>query len=187
MTNGEIKNLELETAVFGGGCFWCTEAIFLKLKGVVSVMPGYSGGKKPNPTYEEVCGGNTGHAEVIKIDFDPTQVSYRDLLEVFFSTHDPTTLNRQGNDVGEQYRSVIFYTNEKQKQEAEGFIRELEQEKVFASEIVTQLEPFEKFYDAEDYHKNYFERNQNNPYCMVVINPKLEKFKKKFVSLMKPK
>jgi peptide-methionine (S)-S-oxide reductase len=150
-------------------------------------MPGYSGGKKPDPTYEEVCGGNTGHAEVIQIDFDPTQVSYRDLLEVFFSTHDPTTLNRQGNDVGEQYRSVVFYMNEKQKQEAEGFVRELEEEKVFASEVVTQLVPFQKFYDAEDYHKNYFERNQNNPYCMVVINPKLQKFKKKFMNLMKEK
>ncbi|MBL8030190.1 MAG: peptide-methionine (S)-S-oxide reductase MsrA [Candidatus Doudnabacteria bacterium] len=181
------KNNLLQSAVFGGGCFWCTEAIFLGLRGVQSVMPGYSGGRVEDPTYEQVSLGNTGHAEAIKVEFDPEEINYRDLLEVFFSTHDPTTLNKQGNDVGEQYRSVVFYTNEEQKKETEEFVNELENDKVFNSPIVTEITPFQKFYEAEGYHKNYFERNRNNPYCMVIINPKLEKFKKKFVSLMKPK
>lgn len=175
----------LQTAVFGNGCFWCTEAIFQKLKGVVGVAPGYAGGHKANPTYEEVSSGSTGHAEVIKIDYDPAQVAYRILLEVFFATHDPTTLNRQGNDIGEQYRSAIFYSSLEQKKEAEKFIIELTADKVFSSPIVTQIVPLDKFYEAEDYHHNYFERNAGKPYCQLVINPKLQKFKQKFPALMK--
>lgn len=177
-----MENIEI--AVFGNGCFWCTEAIFQKLKGVVSVKPGYSGGEKPNPSYEEVCSGSTGHAEVIKIEYDSSEIDFEVLLEVFFSTHDPTTLNRQGNDVGEQYRSVIFYTSDEQKQKAEEFISKLTADKVYSSAIVTQIKPLEKFYEAEDYHHNYFERNKDKPYCQVVINPKLQKFKKHYISLI---
>ncbi len=145
-----------QTAVLGGGCFWCTEAVFKELKGVVSEMPGYAGGIKPNPTYEEVCGGKTGHAEVTKVEFDPVQISYEDLLTVFFYTHNPTTLNRQGNDVGTQYRSVIFYTNEAQKTAAQKFIDKLNES---GPKVVTTLEPFDKFYPAEDYHQGYSEKN----------------------------
>ncbi len=176
--------MSTQIAIFGNGCFWCTEAIFQKLKGVISVKPGYAGGTKSNPTYEEVCGGKTGHAEVIKIEYDPAQIEYKVLLEVFFSTHDPTTLNRQGNDVGEQYRSVIFYTSPQQKAEAEKFIALLTLDKVYNSPIVTQVKPLDKFYEAEDYHHNYFERNKDKPYCQVVINPKLQKFKKHYISLI---
>lgn len=172
-------------AVFGGGCFWCTEAVFLKLRGVTSVLPGYSGGQIQNPTYEQVSSGTSGHAEVIKFEFDSEQISYRDLLEVFFATHDPTTLNRQGNDIGPQYRSVIFYANESQKEQAESIIKELTDEGVYQNPIVTTLEPLGEFYEAEDYHKNYFERNQGAPYCQVIIAPKLKKFKDKFASLIK--
>jgi peptide-methionine (S)-S-oxide reductase len=174
-----------EIAIFGNGCFWCTEAIFQKLKGVISVKPGYSGGTKPNPSYEEVCNGNTGHAEVIKIEYDPTQIEYKVLLEVFFFTHDPTTLNRQGNDVGEQYRSVIFYASDDQKTEAEKFIGQLTSESVYSSPIVTELKPLDKFFEAEDYHRNYYERNKDKPYCQVIINPKLQKFKQHYSKLMK--
>jgi len=173
-----------QTAVFAGGCFWCTEAVFLKLRGVSSVIPGYTGGHVENPTYEQVSGGNTGHAEAIKFTFDPEQISYRDLLEVFFATHDPTTLNRQGNDVGPQYRSVIFYANDEQKQLAENIVKELQEAKAYLNPIVTTVEPLGEFYEAEDYHKNYFERNQGQPYCQVVIAPKLKKFKEKFASLI---
>lgn len=173
----------IETAVFGGGCFWCTEAIFQNLKGVVSVLPGYSGGIVINPSYEQVCSGTSGHAEVTKIDFDPSIISYEVLLEVFFATHDPTTLNKQGNDEGEQYRSVIFYTSSEQKETAEKYITEHKAE--FSSPIVTQVVPFDKFYEAENYHQNYFERNKDKAYCQVVINPKLEKFKSKFNRLLK--
>jgi peptide-methionine (S)-S-oxide reductase len=175
---------KLQTAIFGGGCFWCTEAIFKSLKGAISVMPGYSGGSKPNPTYEEVCGGATGHIEAVKIEFDPGLISFRDLLEVFFATHDPTTPNRQGNDVGEQYASVIFYGDENQKFEAEKFIRQLEEDYVFEKPIVTQIRPLAEFYEAEDYHRDYFKNNPAAAYCQIVINPKLEKFKKKFASLV---
>jgi peptide-methionine (S)-S-oxide reductase len=174
----------LETAVFAGGCFWCTEAVFQKLRGVKSVLPGYSGGRVDQATYEQVCQGNTGHAEAVKFGYDPAQISYQNLLEVFFATHDPTQLNRQGNDVGPQYRSVIFYANDKQKQQAEKFIGQLTADKVFAAPIVTTLEPLTQFYEAEDYHKNYYERNQGQPYCQVVINPKLKKLKEKFASLL---
>lgn len=182
ITNNQI---ELKTAVFGGGCFWCTEAVFKFLKGVKTVLPGYSGGKIPDPTYEQVCAGGTRHVEVIKIEYDESQITFRALLEVFFATHDSTTMNRQGNDVGEQYQSVIFYTNADQQREARLFIEQLEEESVFGKPIVTQVKPFTKFYEAEDYHKNYFARNTQNPYCQVVINPKLEKLRKNFSSMLK--
>ncbi len=176
--------MNTQTAVFAGGCFWCTEAVFLKLRGVSSVVPGYTGGHVVNPTYEQVSGGTTGHAEAIKFTFDPEQISYRDLLEVFFATHDPTTLNRQGNDVGPQYRSVIFYADDEQKQLAEDIVTELNESKAYSNPIVTTIEPLGEFYEAEDYHKNYFERNQGQPYCQVIIAPKLKKFKEKFASLI---
>lgn len=176
--------MNTQTAVFAGGCFWCTEAVFLKLRGVSSVVPGYTGGQVENPTYEQVSGGETGHAEAIKFEFNPEEISYRDLLEVFFATHDSTTLNRQGNDVGPQYRSVIFYANEEQKQDAEKIVKELQEADAFQNPIVTTIEPVGEFYEAEDYHKNYFERNQGQPYCQVIIAPKLKKFKEKFASLI---
>lgn len=173
-----------QTAVFAGGCFWCTEAVFLKLRGVSSVLPGYTGGHVPNPTYEQVSSGTTGHAEAIKFEFNPEEISYRDLLEVFFATHDPTTLNQQGNDVGPQYLSVIYYADEEQKHLAEEIVTELQEAKAFPNPIVTTIEPLGEFYEAEDYHKNYFERNQGQPYCQVIIAPKLKKFKEKFTSLI---
>lgn len=179
-----MNNSNIQIAVFGGGCFWCTEAVFQKLRGVKSVTPGYAGGLVENPTYEQVSNGDTGHAEVIKFEYDPDKISYRDLLEVFFATHDPTTLNRQGNDVGTQYRSVIFYANEEQKLEASKIVQELTAEHAYSQSIVTAIEPLTKFYEAEDYHKNYYERNQGQPYCQVVINPKIKKFKEKFASLI---
>jgi methionine-S-sulfoxide reductase len=167
-----------ESAVFGAGCFWCTEAVFQRLKGVKAVMPGYSGGSTPNPSYEQVCTGRTGHAEVAKIDFDPGLVSYDDLLEVFFATHDPTTKDRQGNDRGAQYRSVIFSTNEEQKKAAEEAIRKFTPD--FPAPIVTEVKPLAAFYPAEDYHQNYYNENGAQPYCSFVISPKLAKFRKKF-------
>lgn len=177
-------NINLELAVFAGGCFWCTEAVFQKLRGVKSVTSGYTGGQTANPSYAQVSSGNSGHAEVIKFEYDPTQITFHDLLEVFFATHDPTQLNRQGADVGTQYRSAIFYVDEKQKQEAKDFITQVELEKVFSDPIVTTLEPLTEFYPAEEYHQNYFNNNQDQPYCQVVINPKLKKFKEKFASLI---
>lgn len=174
-----------ETAVFGGGCFWCTEAVFQNLKGVESVLPGYSGGTAANPTYEQVSAGNSGHAEVTRVEYDPSVVDYNDLLSVFFATHDPTTLNRQGNDVGTQYRSVIFYATPEQKEKAEKFIEQLEADKVFNEEIVTEIKPLEKFYEAEDYHKNYYRNNPNQGYCQVVISPKVAKLRAKFSQLLK--
>lgn len=176
-----------EIAVFGGGCFWCTEAVFQNLKGVVSVMPGYAGGEKPSPTYEEVCGGKTGHAEVIKIEYDPSQISYRDLLTVFFATHDPTTPNRQGGDVGSQYRSIILYTSEEQKKEAEEFIKKLNGPEPNGKPIVTELKAFDKFYEAEEEHRNYYLNNPEKAYCQVVINPKLKTVQEKFAKLLKSK
>lgn len=173
-----------EVAVFGGGCFWCTEAVFQNLKGVISVMPGYAGGETLNPTYENICTGTTGHAEVLRIKYDPVQVSYNDLLTVFFATHDPTTPNRQGSDIGPQYRSIILYTNENQKREAEQFISELNKE---GKKVVTELKKFEKFYEAEDYHHNYYLKNPDKAYCQIVINPKLEKLQEKFTKLLKSK
>lgn len=173
-----------ETAVFGGGCFWCTEAVFKMLKGIKSITPGYSGGTKENPTYEEVCSGKTGHAEAVKIEFDPVEISFRDLLTVFFGTHDPTTKNRQGNDVGTQYRSVIFYTTEEQKIEAEKFIKEINDSNSEGAPVVTEVVAFAKFYDAEEYHKDFYSKNKGNSYCEVVINPKLEKVQKNFAQLL---
>ena len=171
--------------IFGGGCFWCTEAVFTMLKGVVSVMPGYAGGTKENPTYDEVCGGMTGHAEVVGITYGLEEVRLRDLLTVFFGSHDPTTLNRQGADVGSQYRSVIFYTAPAQKDEVEQFIREINASNEMGRPIVTKVEPLVKFYPAENYHRDYYANNSGNPYCEVVINPKLEKVQKEFAQLLK--
>jgi len=174
-----------EIATLGGGCFWCTEAIFDDLKGVLSVESGYSGGTAENPTYEQVCTGKTGHAEAIQIEFDPQAVTYRDILKIFFTVHDPTTLNRQGNDVGTQYRSVIFYHDEEQKRTAEEIIREVEKDKVWDDPIVTELSPFKAFYKAEDYHQEYFANNPNQSYCHVVIAPKVAKFRKLYHDRLK--
>ncbi|MCX8009980.1 MAG: peptide-methionine (S)-S-oxide reductase MsrA [Ignavibacteria bacterium] len=178
-------NKSLDTATFGAGCFWCVEAIFQQLEGVESVISGYSGGTVPNPTYEQVCTGKTNHAEVCQIIFDKNKISYEELLEAFWKSHDPTTLNRQGSDVGTQYRSVIFYHNQEQKELAEKYKTELDEAKVFDSPIVTQIEPFTVFYKAEDYHQNYFNENQFQPYCQFVIKPKLEKFRKVFKEKLK--
>lgn len=174
-----------ELAVFGGGCFWCTEAIFKKLRGVESVTPGYAGGAGANPTYESVCSGTTGHAEVIEIVYDPARISYRDLLTVFFATHDATSLNRQGNDVGTQYRSVILTSTDAQRHEAETFVREINTSNAAGKPVVTDIKPLDAFYPAEDYHRDYYARNQDNPYCQMVINPKLEKVQEKFRELLK--
>ena len=173
------------TAVFGGGCFWCTEAVFTMLRGVSSVLPGYAGGATENPTYEQVCEGNTGHVEVVRVEYDPSIVQYRDLLTVFFGSHDPTTKNRQGNDVGTQYRSVIFYTTPEQKSEAEKFIQEINASNKEGAVIVTDVESLKKFYVAENYHRDYFAKNPGNPYCERIINPKLEKVKEHFADLLK--
>jgi peptide-methionine (S)-S-oxide reductase len=172
-------------AVFGGGCFWCTEAIYSSLKGVIKVTPGYAGGKTINPSYLQVCSGITGHAEVIRIEYDPSIIRYNDLLDVFFYTHDPTTVNRQGADVGEQYRSIILYANPEQKELAEQYIGRLNTSGEFNGPIVTQVKPLTEFYAAEDYHKSYFAANTGQPYCQMVISPKLAKFKKKFGTLIK--
>ncbi|HZJ61283.1 MAG TPA: peptide-methionine (S)-S-oxide reductase MsrA [Chitinophagaceae bacterium] len=178
----------IETATFGSGCFWCTEAIFKELEGVVSVMPGYSGGQTINPTYKEVCSGETGHAECTQIVYDPAKISYDELLEVFFKVHDPTSLNRQGNDVGTQYRSVIFYHGDEQKRLAEKYKTELDRSGAYDKPIVTQIAPMEKFYPAENYHHDYYEYNKDkNPYCAVVVRPKLEKFRKVFSEKLKAK
>ncbi len=176
---------DLQKATLGGGCFWCTEAIYLELKGVTDVKPGYSGGHVKNPTYKQVCDGTTGHAEVVQITFDPEVVSYSEILEVFFMTHDPTTLNRQGNDVGPQYRSAIFYHNEEQKEVAERVIDLFEKEEVYSNPIVTEVSEFDQFYIAEDYHINYYARNKTQGYCQFVVAPKLEKFKKIFKDQLK--
>ncbi|HTW87902.1 MAG TPA: peptide-methionine (S)-S-oxide reductase MsrA [Candidatus Binataceae bacterium] len=165
-----------EIAVFGGGCFWCTEAVFELIKGVVSVTPGYAGGSVPNPTYRQVCTGATGHAEVARIEYDPTTVSYRDLLKVFFAMHDPTTLNRQGADVGTEYRSLILYASEDQKREAEELIRSLNDSSA-SRPIVTEVKALDKFYEAEDYHREYFRKNPAAPYCQFVIDPKVAKMR----------
>lgn len=171
-------------ATFGSGCFWCTEAIFSSLKGVSSVMSGYAGGKVENPTYEQVCSGTTGHTEVAQIEFDPNIISYEQLVEVFFGSHNPTTLNRQGNDVGEQYRSVIFFHDDGQKQLAEKVKTKLEVDKTFEAPIVTTIEPLTNFFPAEDYHRNYYANNADQPYCQAVISPKLAKFRKQYRALV---
>lgn len=170
-----------DTATFANGCFWCTEAIFEQLEGVISCTSGYTGGTVANPTYKQVCTGQTGHAECLQIVYDPKKVSFDELLEVFWETHDPTTLNRQGNDVGTQYRSGIFYHNEEQKQKAQLYKDKLDKSGAFDNPIVTEITPFSKFYPAEDYHQRYFDNNENeNPYCRIVIRPKVDKFRKVF-------
>jgi peptide-methionine (S)-S-oxide reductase len=167
-------------ATLGGGCFWCLEAVFEQLRGVTRVVSGYTGGKAPDPTYRQVCSGSTGHAEVIQVTFDPAVISYRELLEVFFAIHDPTTLNRQGADVGTQYRSAIFYHSPEQKQTAEAVIEELNAAKIWGAPFVTEVVPFEKFYPAEDYHQSYYRQNPQQGYCQIVISPKLAKLRQKF-------
>ena len=176
-----------EVILFGGGCFWCTEVIFKILKGVISVESGYAGGVKENPTYEQVCLGNTGHAEVVKIEYNPKIVSLKNLLTVFFATHNPISKNRQGNDIGEQYRSIILYQTQEQKEISEKFIKELNQSSEKGNPIVTEIKKLEKFYPAEDYHRDYYEKNKKQPYCQVVINPKLVKVREKLSQLLKNK
>lgn len=169
-----------KSATFGSGCFWCTEAIFQRLKGVVKVESGYSGGRRENPSYDQVCSGATGHAEVIQLTYDPSQIEFEDLLEVFWKTHDPTTLNRQGNDIGTQYRSVIFYHDENQKEKAEEYKKKLNDAGIFDNPIVTEISQFQKFYPAEKSHQDYYNNNPAQPYCSFVITPKLAKFEKIF-------
>ena len=175
----------METATLAGGCFWCTEAIFKRLKGVKSVVPGYSGGSVNNPTYEQVCAGGTGHAEAIKIEFEPDIISYEKLLEVFFKLHDPTTLNRQDNDVGTQYRSVIFYHSENQKDTAQKIKNKIEESKIYENPIVTEIVPFTKFFKAENHHQNYYDANRSQPYCQLVIDPKISKLYEGFKGIIK--
>ena len=175
----------LQTATLAGGCFWCLEAVYDQVKGVVSVESGYTGGKMPNPSYEDVCTGTTGHAETVQVTFDPDVVSYRDLLNVFFGIHDPTTLNRQGADVGTQYRSAIYYHDDEQKQQAEQLIKDLNGQHIWDAPIVTEVKSFEKFYVAENYHQEYYEHNRFQPYCMMVVAPKVAKFRKHYLELLK--
>ena len=175
----------MEVATFAGGCFWCTEAVFLEIKGVEKVVSGYIGGTTKNPTYKDICTGETGHAEAIQITFNPNEVAYEDLLEVFFATHDPTTLNRQGADVGTQYRSEIFYHSEAQKTKAENYIQLLEKEKLYDKKIVTKVSSATVFYNAEEYHQNYYNQNSSQGYCQMVIAPKLEKLRKYYKSKLK--
>jgi peptide-methionine (S)-S-oxide reductase len=176
-----------ETATLAGGCFWCLEAVFDELKGVLSVESGYSNGQVPNPSYRDVCGGDTGHAEAVRIQFDPAIISFRDLLNVFFAIHDPTSLNRQGGDVGTQYRSAIFYHSPEQKETAGTLIEELNAQKIWGSSIVTEVTEAAQFYIAEDYHQEYFAHNQFQPYCQAVVAPKVAKFRKHFLDLLKKK
>lgn len=185
--NNNIKELNMNTkvATFGSGCFWCSEAIFNRMEGVIKVEPGFSGGHAKNPSYNEVVQGTTGHAEVAQITYDPDVVSYSTLLEVFWKTHDPTTLNRQGGDVGTQYRSIIFYHDKDQKKLAEDYLNALESEKIWEDPIVTEIVSFDKFYPAEDYHNDYYKNNPDNSYCSFVITPKIEKFEKVFADKLK--
>jgi peptide-methionine (S)-S-oxide reductase len=178
-------NNNLQTATLAGGCFWCLESVFDELRGVESVESGYAGGGTGNPTYREVCSGTTGHAEVVQVRFDANVLSYRDLLNVFFAIHDPTTLNRQGADVGTQYRSAIFHHNDEQKQIAEEVIKKLDGQKIWDKPIVTEVVTFDKFYAAEDYHQEYYANNPNQPYCQVVVAPKVAKFRKHFLEMLK--
>jgi peptide-methionine (S)-S-oxide reductase len=184
-TKKTMESTELKTATFGAGCFWCTEAVFLNVKGVTKVVSGYSGGKIKNPSYREVCTGTTGHAEVTQITYDPKQVSFEDLLEVFWNTHDPTTLNKQGADEGTQYRSAVFYNDEEQKKIAEQYKKQLEASHLYKNPIVTEISPLVNFYPAEDYHQNYYALNPNQGYCQYVIRPKVEKFRKQFGAKLK--
>lgn len=180
-----MTNSQYEQATLGGGCFWCVESAFVEVKGIQSVQSAYTGGDTPNPTYEQVCRGDTGHAEVAQLTYDPAQISYRQILEIFFTLHDPTQLNRQGNDIGTQYRSAIFYHNAEQQQEANAVIAELKEDNAFSDPIVTEVTELNTVYPAEDYHENYYARNPENPYCQAVISPKLAKFRKTFTSLLK--
>lgn len=182
---GKPMEQPLEIATLGAGCFWCVEAIYQRLEGVEKVASGYSGGTVKNPTYEQVCTGKTGHAEVIQVTFDPKKLSFKELLDVFFKTHDPTTLNKQGADAGTQYRSAIFYHSPEQKKIAEQVKQETEAAKIWDDPIVTEIAPFTVFFKAEEYHQNYYNENSYQPYCMMVINPKLSKFKKEFSSKLK--
>ncbi len=184
--SGYNKDMEnKETIAFGGGCFWCTEAVFKSLKGVMSVQSGYTGGTIVNPTYEQICTGTTGHAEVIKIEYDPSQIDAKTLMTVFFATHDPSQLNRQGNDVGTQYRSAIFYTTPAQKEQAEAMIKEIDASSADGGKVVTEVTPLGAFYPAEEYHQDYFARNPDKAYCQIVINPKVAKVQEKFAQLLK--
>ncbi|MCW4006440.1 MAG: peptide-methionine (S)-S-oxide reductase MsrA [Candidatus Bathyarchaeota archaeon] len=185
MSKSETGKASFEVATLGGGCFWCLEAVFSMIEGVEKVEPGYAGGYVANPSYEQVCSGSTGHAEVAQVTFDPEVTSFREILEVFFAAHDPTTLNRQGADVGTQYRSAIFYYTPKQKEIAQQLIAELENQKVYNQPITTKVEPLQQFYPAENYHKDYYQTNPNAPYCQVVINPKIAKLRKKYLSKLK--
>lgn len=185
--NITMNHNNFERATFGGGCFWCVEAVFEQLNGVESVTSGFAGGHTKNPTYKEVCTGKTGHAEVIQIEFDPKLISYDELLEVFWTVHNPTQLNRQGNDIGEQYRSIILYENEQQKQIATSSIKKFESSEMYEGDFTTQLVPLDTFYKAEDYHQNYFQTvGDENPYCTLVVKPKVDKFYKKFYTKLKP-
>ena len=183
--NIESMDGKFKTAIFGGGCFWCTEAIFSQIKGVNKVTSGYAGGIATAPSYQQVCSGTTGHAEVIKVEYNPDIINYTDLLDIFFHTHDPTSLNRQGNDVGDQYRSIILYTDQSQKEAAEAYINKLNASGEFASPVVTVVKLFTEFYEAEDYHQGYYESNIHKPYCQMIISPKLDKLKQKFFSSLK--
>ncbi|TPE46430.1 peptide-methionine (S)-S-oxide reductase MsrA [Pontibacter mangrovi] len=176
----------LAKAVFAGGCFWCTEAYFERLKGVEAVVSGYAGGKEPNPSYDEVSAGRTGHAEAVQVYYDSTKITYQGLLEVFFATHDPTTLNRQGPDVGKQYRSIVFYSNPQQKKQAEDYIKELEEAGTFKNKILTYVQPLRKFWPAEDYHQDYYRLNPDDPYVRSVARPKVQKFESNFRDKLKP-
>ncbi len=180
-----MSDTNLETATLGAGCFWCVEAIFDDLKGVEDVVSGYSGGQKENPTYTEVCTGSTGHAEVIQVKFDQSVISFKEILQVFFAVHDPTTLNQQGNDIGTQYRSAIYYHSDEQREIAEAVRKEIDAQKIWDAPIVTEIAKFEKFYSAEDYHQEYFANNPNQPYCASVVAPKVAKFRKAFLDRLK--
>ena len=182
-----MENKNLETATLGAGCFWCVEAVFDDLQGVESVESGYSGGHTENPTYREVCSETTGHAEVVQVKFNPDEISFKEILQVFFTVHDPTQLNRQGNDIGTSYRSAIFYRDENQKSIAEETIKEIEAEGIYDRKIVTEITPFDKFYMGEDYHQEYFANNPNQPYCAAVVAPKVAKFRQKFTNRLKSK
>lgn len=175
----------MQNIVLGGGCFWCVEAVFQLFDGIEELMPGYAGGKTPNPSYREVCSGSTGHAEVVRVTWDPEKLKLEDVLTLFFHAHDPTTLNRQGNDVGTQYRSAIFYQNEEEKETIDRVIAEIEEKRVWNRPIVTQVEPLTEFFPAEDYHKNYYQEHPSQPYCNIVIGPKVQKMKTQFSQLLK--
>ncbi len=182
-----MENKNSETATLGAGCFWCVEAVFDDLQGVESVESGYSGGHTADPTYREVCSETTGHAEVVQVNFNPQEISFKEILQVFFTVHDPTQLNRQGNDIGTSYRSAIFYHTDEQKRIAEETIKEIEAEGIYDKKIVTEITPFDKFYMGEDYHQEYFANNPNQPYCAAVVAPKVAKFRQKFTNLLKSK